>query len=538
MFRHPATVLTLDGRDCAFRSKSQPGQDGSILLEFDYRQADPNRRVSQGRVKSNHAEGESGFYRVVVELEIAQTAKVFPEDADAQTTVREVPLPLVPANTAGSAENKSGPVTAPREFPSPSKSSSIPQVVTRAPNQDAGDTIRSEPRDLLTKSRVEDTIAMREAVKSAVTFEIKQEISLLKNWISSELERVLPGIVSSKMETMIRETLEKQASVNYKTSIEDLNIDVARQIADRITESKDLSTGLESMARKLFAEQTELSRTAGIKVEQELSSRVAAIIMSFEESIAEMEARTSAARGDMEAVLTKPHSLKQEINDSMLALREAVEQLKDAQRAGEENFQNQVAVQLNTCAAQFENQLHKISMERAELFSMETEESIAEMEARSSAARGDMQVVLTKSQNLKQEISDGILALQEALQQLKDAERAGEENIRNQVAAQLTASSAQFESQLNKISTERADQFSMETEKHLAPHQQRASELIENLGAVLQLLQRTARVQQEQLTDHSQTTAARFEKEIRALFLRLAGSAHAGDAGKENRDDT
>ena len=292
------------------------------------------------------------------------------------------------------------------------------------------------------------------------------------------------------------------------------------------------------MARKLFAEQTERSRIAGVKIEEELSSRAATIIVSFEKSIAEMEARSSAARGDMEAVLTTPQNLKQEINDGMLALREAVEQLKDAQRAGEENFQNQLAVQLTTCAAQFENQLNKISTERADLFSMETEKSIAEMEARSSAARGDMQVVLTKSHNLKQEISDGILALQEALQQLKDAERAGEENIRNQVAAQLTASSVQFESQLNKISTEREDRFSMETEQTLAPHRQRASELIENLGAVLELLQRTARVQQEQLTDHSQTTAARFEKEIRALFLRLAGSAHAGEAGKETRDDT
>ena len=42
MFRHPATVLKLNGRDCVFHSESQPELDGSVLAEFNYEGASPD----------------------------------------------------------------------------------------------------------------------------------------------------------------------------------------------------------------------------------------------------------------------------------------------------------------------------------------------------------------------------------------------------------------------------------------------------------------------------------------------------------------
>jgi hypothetical protein len=112
-----------------------------------------------------------------------------------------------------------------------------------------------------------------------------------------------------------------------------------------------------------------------------------------------------------------------------------------------------------------------------------------------------------------------------ALQELNAAEKGGIENIQSEAASLVSTHAAQFKDQLNQISAERAVQFLVEMEKHLAPHQQRADEVIEKLGAILQLLQSTARVQQERLTEHSQTATANFEKEIRAVLLRLAGGA-------------
>ena len=235
------------------------------------------------------------------------------------------------------------------------------------------------------------------------------------------------------MDRMMSEAVEKQISASYQTSLQALNMEMARQIGDCLAESEDRRAALESMAKKLFEEQTELLRVAGVQAEKDLDTRAATILRSVEESLAQTEARIDAARAHTEGVLSK-------------------------------------------------------------------------------------------AQSLKQEAMDTALSLQAALQQLNNAEKAGIEKLYSQVAAQLVMRAAQFENELNKISTDRAVQFSVEMEKHMDPHRQRADEAAEKLGAMLQLLQGTARAQQERLTEHSRTTAASFEKEIRAVLLRFADS--------------
>ena len=95
MFRHPATVLTLDGRSCEFLSQSRPEQDGSVLVEFDYSKGETKHCVSQARVKSIQA-ADSGLYRILVQLEIGQTAKVTasPVESSSQSTEKKLLLML------------------------------------------------------------------------------------------------------------------------------------------------------------------------------------------------------------------------------------------------------------------------------------------------------------------------------------------------------------------------------------------------------------------------------------------------------------
>ncbi|HVA94695.1 MAG TPA: hypothetical protein VNI36_07305 [Candidatus Dormibacteraeota bacterium] len=509
MFRHSATVLMLDGCDCVFRSESQPELDGSVLVEFDYPKADPLCRLSQARVKSNQAEIESGFYKVVVELEVAQTVKVVPGQVEPQTVIKKPALQAAPASSLASAEGTGGPVVASRELPPVPKSNGIPQPLP-GPNHEGSPTINLVSREPLPRTQAENPIAVREAVKSAVASEIKQEINLLRSWISSELERSLPAIVSSKMEKMIGDALEKQISVNYEAAIQALNADVTRQVGDRIAESKDLRSALEGMMKKLFEEQAELSRTAGVKVEQEISTRAATTIRSFEESVAEMEARINTARADMEDVTRQFGDRIAESKDLRSALEGMAKTL----------FEEQAELS-RTAGVKVEQEISTRAATTIQSF----EESVAEMEARINTARADMEDVLTKSQIFKQEINDGMHSLHKALEQFNNTRTAGIEKLQGQVASQLSTCATQFENQLNKISTEKAVQFSMEMEKHQSLHQQRADETVEKLGAMLQLLQRTARVQQERLTEHSLTTTANFDKEIRAVLLRLAGGA-------------
>jgi hypothetical protein len=505
MFRHSATILMLDGRNCEFRSKSQPELDGSILVEFEYPGADPKRRISQARVRSSYLELDGDFYRVSVELEVAQPVKVEPNRIETQTPVKQSASPIIPTGgPAGGAESKRDPVIVHDALHLTPNSIGIPQALPRA-NQENSAPVRSGIRELVPRTETDEQ-SVREAVKSAVAFEIKQHIHVLKTWISSEIEKTVPAIVSASVEKMIPETVEKQISIDRQNIIQAVHSDVARQVGERIAESVELRTALETMATTFFQEQTELSRSAGARVEQELSSRATTIIQSVEQSFAEMEERINVARADMEVALTGTRTLKQEIEDGMRPLQETFEQLNNAERAGIESFKRQADAQLNLCAAEFENQLARISAERAAQFALEVE------------------VAMTRAQNLKQKLENGIRPLQETLEQLNNAERAGMERFQRHAAAQLSTGVAQFEEQLTKISVERAVQFSMEVEARLAPHQQCADETVDKLGAVLKLVQGTARVQQERLTEHSRATVANFEKEIRALLLRLAGS--------------
>ena len=717
MFRRPATILMLDGRECIFRSDCQPESDGSVLLEFDYRQADRKRHVLHACVKSTSPDKDSGFYRVVIELEVAQTGRILPDPAEAQAvTIKSAPR-SVPAGTAHSAEGKGGPVTEPRNLPSPPLSNGTPHAPAR-PNYEGSPKVKSESGELLPKTQAENPIAVREALKLAVASEIKQELNLLKIWVSSELEKTLPGIVSSNMEKMIREAVEKQTSVNYEISNQALNANVARQVEDRIAE---LHLKLEGTTKKLVDEQTELSRTAGDGVEQELSSHAAAIMRSFEESTAEIakkllddqtelsrtagdhfelelssraatimrsfeestaemakklldgqaeHSRTAEERVELELssraatimrsfeestaetakklfevqselTRTAGDNVEQELSSRATTIMRSFEEStaemakklfevqSELSRTAGDNVEQELSSRAATILRSFEESTaesakklfdeqtelwrtagerveqtlssraatimrsfeestaemakklfdeqtevsrtagdrvefelssraatiirsfeestteiaKKLSEEQAELsrtagdrveqelssraatITQSLEESTAEMEARINASRAATEVVLTRSQALQQEINDGMPPLQHALQQLNDANRAGIENLQSEAVSEISRCAAQFQNQLDKVSRERAVEFLMEIEKRLAPNQQQADELLEKLGAVFQLLQSTARVQQERLTEHSKATAASFEKEIRSLLLRLAGGA-------------
>ena len=635
MFRRPATILMLDGRECIFRSDCQPESDGSVLLEFDYRDADPKRHVLHANVKSTSADTDSGFYTVVIELEVAQTGRILPKPAEAQAvTIKSAP-PSVPAGTVHSAERKGGPVTAPRDLPSPPPSNGTPQPPPR-PNYEDSPKVKSESEELLPKTQAENPIAVREALKLAVASEIKQELNLLKIWISSELEKTLPGIVSSNMEKMIREAVEKQTSVNYEISNQALNANVARQVEDRIAElrlklggttkkpvdeqtelSRTAGDGVEQelsshaaaimrsfeestaeIAKKLLDDQTELARTAGDHFELELSSRAATIMRSFEESTAEIakrllddqaeHSRTAEDRVELELssraatimrsfeestaeMAKKLFEVQSELSRTagdnveqnlssraatiMRSFEESTAEMakklfevqSELSRTAGDHVELELSARATTIMRSFEESTteiaKKLSEEQAELsrtagdrveqelssraatIMRSFEESTAEMEARINASRAATEVALTRSQTLQQEINDGMPPLQHALQQLNDANRAGIENLQSEAVSEISRCAAQFQNQLDKVSRERAVEFLMEIEKRLAPNQQQADELLEKLGAVFQLLQSTARVQQERLTEHSKATAASFEKEIRSLLLRLAGGA-------------
>lgn len=440
MFRHPATVTMLDGRNCVFRSESQPELDGSVLTEFNYDGANPQTRVSQARVKSNFADALGG-YTVVVELEFAQTKKVNFSQVEAKPVVQKpaalpalpVAKPLVETKISAVPTPAPFPTPVPREIPLPAKiSEAVPQ--TPKPKIDEFQPMVLESRIPPPKVEPSDDKEIEERIKSAVASEVQRELSLLKASISGEVEKSLPCLIASQMEKLIREDVENQFRSNYDASLQSLQTDVTQEIEGRLAGSAELQTMLQSVAKRFFEEHAGQLQNESIKAGEEMSSRAAAMMRPFEQMLDDMESKINVSR-------------------------------------------------------------------------VEVQESTAVM------------------QGIKQEIDAGLVLVQEALQQLREAGKPSIEQMQSHVAAQLVEWSTQFDALLNKSATEKAIQFSLDMERRMAPHRLRADESADKLGAMLQLLQGTARVQQERLNEHSVAAAANFEKQIRAFLMRLGGGA-------------
>jgi hypothetical protein len=281
------------------------------------------------------------------------------------------------------------------------------------------------------KTSIVDVVGIEERLKATLLAEIRQEMSVLKNSVSNEIEKALPTLIASKMEKMIREDVERQVQSNYESSMQSLHSDVERQVL-ALAESPDLLAVIQNNAKRCFEENATQIQSASTNACDEITSHALAMMRPMEQSLAAMEERMNASRAEMEL-----------------------------------------------------------------------------------AAAG--------LEKIKVEINQGMLLVQEAIQQLRDTEKLGIEKMQSQAVAQLSDWSTQFDNLLNKSATEKAIQFSLDVERRMVPHRERADESVEKLGAMLQLLQGTARVQQERLNEHSVAAAANFEKQIKAFLVRLGG---------------
>jgi hypothetical protein len=529
MFRHPATVLLLDGRHCVFSSKSQPEIESSILAEFDYPQAHPKNRVTQAVVRSQQLELQSGLHKVTVELEIAQTAKVASHSAGGPVAVSKSAVSPTPAINA---ESKVNPVIELRE---PAAVAGLPaarQPISRG-SAEVELPVAGAPRGLFPPIQPEDPAVLQTAMKSAVAAEISKQTQSLKGWLSTELERTIPATVNAKLEKLVGEAVEKQVAANSKTTLDALNTEVARQVAERVAGNQELRATLETIAKKLLEEQTKVAQAASAEVEVELTSRAGLIIASLEGSIAKMEARIKAAPAKVEEDLNARAATIINSFEESIAKMEASVQAAPAKieedlisrasmivRSFEDSISEMEAM-MRVAPAEIDRQISARSA--SILQSLET--SIAEKESRMNVTQSEIAAAVNRLQGLRQEIMDGLIPAQQSIEQLRAFERDGAENMQRQLAVHFQEGTAQFEAQLQHIFADKVAQSVRELQEQIAPLCERADESVEKMGAVLQLIQGTARAQQERLSDYSKSAAANFEKEIRAVLLRLANGA-------------
>jgi hypothetical protein len=516
MFRHPATLLMLQGRDCEFRSESQPELGGSVLAEFNYPGADANRRISQARVKSTKVELESGTYKVVVELETAQSAKVgskaavpgiAPKKPEPQSIPAPAPVPVenkfaapTPVNKVAPAaveeykfvptklESKAGPAPTPREFPFPRKSNEELPAPLPVPQEEII-PVKFENRNPLPKTQPVEAAAIPITKPSEpVVLPKAQPPEPAAPAMALSMEPTAPPkssrpetIESPKMQPVdpaaLHEAVKSAVALQIKFEMALLKTSVSSEV------EKALPVIIASKMEKMIREDVE--KQISSNYESSMQTLSANVVRQVEEKISQ----SRELRANIEGLTKK-------------LFEEQAEQSKTAGAKSEQELNSRAASTLRS-----------------------VEDSLSVMEARIHASRAEMESALANLQTTKQEINESMSLAQEAVKRLRETEKAGVEKMQSLATSQLREWAEQFENMLSASATEKAVQFSLDMERRMAPHRQRAEETEEKLGAMLQLMQGTVRAQQDRLTEHAMAAATSIEKEIKAFLVRLGGGA-------------
>src|ERR1700722_7595382 len=175
---------------------------------------------------------------------------------------------------------------------------------------------------------------------------------------------------------MIREDVEKQVQSNYVSSIQSLHSDVEKQVL-ALADSPDVQAVFQNNAKRYFEENAAQFQSASIRAGEELSSRASAMMRPLEESLAAMEARMNASRTEIESAAAGMEKMKEGINQGMLLVQEAMQQLRDTEKPAIEKMQNQAAAQLRDWSTQFDDLLNKSATEKAIQFSLDMERRMA-----------------------------------------------------------------------------------------------------------------------------------------------------------------
>jgi len=191
------------------------------------------------------------------------------------------------------------------------------------------------------------------------------------------LERNALRMVSSGIEPVVRQAIEKQIAANYQSSIQTLNSDLTLQLAGHLAGSAELRDSIEKTVKKLVEEQIEQSRKDANGELLSSNAQVAEAQQTLQKSIAEMEERLKSARDAAIATMERVQGMEQEIADSTGRLQKIVDQLNLAARSTIEKFDTHVTAQLNSWSAQFKSHVDGVSQEKAAQFASGLEHQVS-----------------------------------------------------------------------------------------------------------------------------------------------------------------
>ena len=352
VFNERTMLLGLQGRNCQYQSKHEVQRDCWVLLDFDYTTAGYKPCRVQGRVKWLRASRtEPRLFHIGVELESSQSVVVVP---DSQT----VPF----GNEDAPALNYPVAATEPKErYVPPPQAKTIAQALSQAPTGPEAATKAKNP-EAVAGFEAHILAMISKTEKSPVVTESDQPPGTPQGSLSREMEDSIRAAVTSLVNRIIHDGVERQVTQQYQAAIQALHGDFSHQLTERLAESEQLRACCESIAAMMAERLSRLSQQRLITVEEELNARVTAIRQSAEGVIAQIQGRINDAQASVEDALARAQSVKNEVSDTTARVREALEQVKDADNvAGRLN--ERLFSRLDTWGAELKMRLDQIIVE-------------------------------------------------------------------------------------------------------------------------------------------------------------------------------
>lgn len=328
VFKERTLVLGLKGRNCQYQSKHEVPRDCWVLLDFDYTTAGYKPCRVQGRVQwLQTSRTDPRLFHIEVELESFQSVVVVPDDQEDPFRNPDAPA-LKPPVAA----------TEPQEpYVPPPQTTTIAQAFSQPPTGPEAPTKTNNSEAAAGIGALLLAMASKTA-NSPVVPESDQPPGTLKSLLSREMEDSIQTAVTSRVDRIIHDAVEKQVTRQYQAAMQVFHGDLTHQLAERLAESEPLRTCLESIAAMVAERLSELSQQAVIKIEENLNTRVTAIRQSAEEAITQMQGRINDAQASVGDALARAQAAKEELSDTTARARETLEQIKGA---------DDIAVRLN-----------------------------------------------------------------------------------------------------------------------------------------------------------------------------------------------
>ncbi len=428
LFREPAVVLHLRGRDCIYRSKNRVQPDSWLMVEIRGNQKDAETWRAGAQVKSVSRAGPAqDLFQVSVELERAHGAVLIhaEEEEAARDVLAAAPDPTLEISpaaptgpaTALDAADVSIAVTPPvRPGLTAGRGYAEGRNGNPAASGAAADPCAEPDSGLpdLASSVAEVSLPqIAEMIHDGVAAECERQMGELKGRISSEVEKAAQGILSARMAAVLEAAVETKMA-QYAGTVPTIADKVVEQLAGRLAKIPQLEDSVDALSKGLTERWSEISRKAAESAHQSVSAKIAAVEGLAKQMIGGLERKLDLRRAEWQGILELSQAAMKESATASQEAQETLRGLREVTEAATPLLDASLRARVEERSAEFNSKVDRMVAERAAKFMSEIELLLASRIESAERAIQQLAAQLQSSEEL-------LRKQQEHLREVRDA---------------------------------------------------------------------------------------------------------------------